>query len=69
MPAGMVAITTSMYAMFPQGMEMLFWVAYSFGRHSAAALTHLACLGVLTGAMVPTAVASFLYGRVSVLPC
>ncbi len=48
----MVAITTSMYAMFPQGMEMLFWVAYSFGRHSAAALTHLACLGVLTGAMV-----------------
>jgi hypothetical protein len=32
----------SMYSYLSQGMEMLFLVAYSFGRHSAAALVHVA---------------------------
>ncbi|HYO82142.1 MAG TPA: glycosyltransferase family 39 protein [Bryobacteraceae bacterium] len=32
--------TTNMYANLPMGIEMLFLFAYSFGRHSAAALVH-----------------------------
>jgi hypothetical protein len=36
--------TQSMYAWFPQGMEMLFLVAYSFGGPSSAALVHAAFL-------------------------
>jgi len=32
----------SMYSYLSQGMEMLFLVAFSFGRHSAAALVHFA---------------------------
>jgi hypothetical protein len=32
----------SMYSYLSQGLEMLFLVAYSFGRHSAAALVHFA---------------------------
>ena len=34
----------SIYAYFPQGMEMLFLVAFVFGHFSAAALVHLAFL-------------------------
>jgi hypothetical protein len=45
-------IPTSMYAMFPQGMEMLFWVAYALGRHPAAALVHLGTLIALAAAMI-----------------
>jgi hypothetical protein len=40
----------SMYSAFPQGLEMLFLVAFAFGAHSAAALVHLAffvCLPLL----------------------
>jgi hypothetical protein len=48
----MFPIPTSLYAMFPQGMEMLFWVAYAFGRHSAAALVHFATLLTLAAAMI-----------------
>jgi hypothetical protein len=32
----------SIYTAFPQGLEMLFLVAFTFGEHSAAALVHLA---------------------------
>jgi hypothetical protein len=32
----------SMYTAFPQGLEMLFLVAFAFGAHSSAALVHLA---------------------------
>lgn len=32
----------SMYSAFPQGLELLFLVAFAFGAHSAAALVHLA---------------------------
>ncbi len=39
--------TTNMYANLPMGVEMLFLFAYSFGRHSAAALTHWQFLFVL----------------------
>ena len=42
----------NMYDMFPQGVEMLFWVAYAFGGHSAAALVHLASLAALASAMI-----------------
>jgi hypothetical protein len=41
---GLVRITDDFYAAFPAGVEMLFLFAYSFGKHSAAALVHLAFL-------------------------
>ena len=53
---GFSRITTSIYANLSQGMEMLFLFAFAFGKHSAAALTHLNFLFVLA-AMV------FSYGR------
>lgn len=34
----------SLYSYFPQGMEMLFLPAFIFGRHSAAAMVHVAFL-------------------------
>jgi len=37
---GFVVITTDMFENFSQGVEMLFLVAFEFGRHSAAALVH-----------------------------
>ncbi|HEY1338531.1 MAG TPA: glycosyltransferase family 39 protein, partial [Bryobacteraceae bacterium] len=37
----------SMYSYLSQGMEMLFLVAFSFGGHSAAAMTHFAFLVAL----------------------
>jgi hypothetical protein len=39
---GFVAITDNLYAAMPGGMEMLFLFAFAFGRHSAAAMVHLA---------------------------
>ncbi|HEY1493171.1 MAG TPA: glycosyltransferase family 39 protein, partial [Candidatus Solibacter sp.] len=42
----------SMYSYFSQGIEMLFLVAFSFGRHSAAALVHFAFLCTLPLLMV-----------------
>jgi 4-amino-4-deoxy-L-arabinose transferase-like glycosyltransferase len=48
----MFPIPSSMYAMFPHGMEMLFWVAYALGRHPAAALVHFGMLMALAGAIV-----------------
>ncbi len=39
---GFVRITTNMYAGLGQGVEMLFVPAFAWGRHSAAALVHLA---------------------------
>jgi hypothetical protein len=41
---GFERITWNMYAALPQGVEMLFLEAFAFGRHSAAALVHLAFL-------------------------
>src|SRR4029078_2767387 len=49
---GFVPVTTNMYAGLPQGMEMLFLLAFSFGRNSAAALVHFAFLVALAGAMI-----------------
>ena len=37
----------SMYSAFPQGMEMLFLVAFTFGEHSSAALVHFAFFAAL----------------------
>jgi hypothetical protein len=42
----------SMYSYLSQGLEMLFLVAYSFGRHSAASLVHFAFLFTLALLMV-----------------
>src|SRR6185295_14360897 len=42
----------SLYSYLSQGMEMLFLVAFSFGRHSAAALVHFAWLCALPLLMV-----------------
>ena len=34
-------ITTSLYAGYPEGVEMLFLFAFAFGKHTAAAMVHL----------------------------
>jgi hypothetical protein len=39
---GFEPVTTSLYAMLSQGVEMLFVPAFAIGRHSAAALLHFA---------------------------
>ncbi|MCC6536991.1 MAG: hypothetical protein IT162_05545 [Bryobacterales bacterium] len=44
---GFPAITTNIYANLSQGVEMLFLFAWPWGKHSAAALTHLAFLYAL----------------------
>ena len=44
---GFPAITTSIYASLSQGVEMLFLFAFAWGKHSAAALTHLVFLYAL----------------------
>ena len=49
---GFPRITTNMYANLSQGLEMLFMFAFTFGRHSAAALVHFAFLLTLPLAML-----------------
>ncbi len=49
---GFIRYTGSMYANFPQGLEMLFLFAFSIGRHSSATLVHFAFLIVLPWLMV-----------------
>jgi 4-amino-4-deoxy-L-arabinose transferase-like glycosyltransferase len=49
---GFHRITTNMYASLSQGVEMLFLFAFAFGKHSAAALVHLAFLLALAWQMV-----------------
>ena len=44
---GFVRITDNFYAAFPASVEMLFLHAFAFGKHSAAALVHLAFLVAL----------------------
>ena len=44
---GFVSITDNLYAAMPGGMEMLFLFAFAFGRHSAAAMVHLAFFAAL----------------------
>jgi hypothetical protein len=44
---GLVPIPTNMYASMPQGIEMLFLLAFCFGWHSAAALVHFGFLMAL----------------------
>ena len=44
---GLCRLETSLFGSFPQGMEMLYLFAFSFGRHSAAALVHFAFLAAL----------------------
>jgi hypothetical protein len=41
---GFKPITTNIYANLSQGIEMLFLFAFAFGKHSAAAMVHLAFL-------------------------
>ncbi len=49
---GLVRITTSMYASLTQSVEMLFLMAYTFGRGPAAAVVHLAFLGALAASLI-----------------
>jgi hypothetical protein len=49
---GFERITTSMYAVLGGGVEMLFVPAFAIGKHSAAALTHLAFLIALALSIV-----------------
>ena len=49
---GLVRITTSMYADFSQGVEMLFLMAYAFGKEPAAAVVHLSFLAVLATLLI-----------------
>jgi len=44
---GFVRIPTSIFANFPQGMELLFLFAFVFGKHSSAALVHFSFLAAL----------------------
>jgi hypothetical protein len=48
---GFHTITWNLYASLSQGMEMLFLFAFAFGKHSAAALVHLAFLVALVWQM------------------
>ncbi len=48
---GFHRITWNLYASLSQGMEMLFLFAFAFGKHSAAALLHLAFLVALVWQM------------------
>jgi len=48
---GFHRITFDLYASLSQGMEMLFLFAFAFGKHSAAALVHLAFLVALVWQM------------------
>jgi hypothetical protein len=48
---GFHRITTNMYASLSQGVEMLFLFAFAFGKHSAAAIVHLAFLLALVWQM------------------
>jgi len=41
---GFTKLTTNMYANLSQGLELLFLFAFAFGKHSSAALVHLAFL-------------------------
>jgi len=49
---GFYRVTTNFYANFSQGIEMLFLMAFAIGKHSAAALAHLAFLFALASGMV-----------------
>lgn len=49
---GFMPIRTSMYSGLSAGIEMLFLAAFAFGRHSAAALTHLLFLLTLPFGMI-----------------
>ncbi len=49
---GMERLPHHMYAHLSQGVEMLYLMAFSFGRHSAAALVHLAFLITLPAVIV-----------------
>jgi len=49
---GLEAIPTNMYASLSQGVDLLFLFAYSFGRHSAAAMVHAAYLFALPLALL-----------------
>ena len=58
---GFVRIPTNIYAQLSQGIELLFLMAFTFGRHSSSALVHYAFLLALTLAVVN-------YGRRSGYP-
>jgi len=45
-------ITTKFYASFPEALEMLFLFAFSIGKHSAAASTHLLFLFATAAALI-----------------
>ena len=49
---GFVRIPWNIYAQLSQGIELLYLMAFTFGRHSAAALVHYAFLLALTLAVV-----------------
>lgn len=44
---GFVPITTNVYASLSQGIELLYMYAFSFGKHSAAALVHFSFLATM----------------------
>lgn len=49
---GFVRIPTNLYANLSQGVELLFLVAYTFGKHSAATLVHFSFLVVTPWMMI-----------------
>ena len=49
---GFYKVTTNFYAYLSQGLEMLYLMAFAIGKHSAAAITHLAFLIALAAGMI-----------------
>jgi hypothetical protein len=49
---GFLPITWNFYGSMPEGMEMLFLVAYAFGKQSAAALVHFSFLAIMPWIMI-----------------
>jgi hypothetical protein len=49
---GFLAMPNDMFAGLPEGIEMLFWIGFAFGKHSAAALVHLLFLAAMPFGML-----------------
>ena len=68
---GFVPLHTTIYSSLSQGVELVYMIAFTFGRHSAAAAVHLAfftagawlmiCFGRRTGQVKPAIAAAFLF--------
>jgi hypothetical protein len=49
---GFMAMPNDIFAGLPEGIEMLFWIGFAFGKHSAAAMVHLLFLAAMPFGML-----------------